>query len=285
VITVAVLLVFWSALAVFAMRRPAGPADPAWDRLSMTSGGRLVATLARPLSSTFVVRRNIERDVLPDLQPMLTATGRYGGSVEVFWSAQVLSFLASASIGSTVMFGSLHWFWRFMLGSIALIIGMLPYMSLRNTFRERIAAVSADLPDFGELLLLILPEMVVKAALTHCATHAEGPVAEEMQRLVRQLSVWSDDEQRLFTASAERLGPREAFTFLSSLYTSYIENTKLVGALAAQVETMRRVQYQRRRAEMKKMPTSMVYIFALHFMPLLFILSFLPVVVGLARGV
>jgi hypothetical protein len=29
----------------------------------------------------------------------------------------------------------------------------------------------------------------------------------------------------------------------------------------------------------------MVYIFALHFMPLLFILSFLPVVVGLARGV
>lgn len=282
-IAVAVVLVLWSALAVLALRGGSGTDTAAWASIE-AGRGRMWAGLARPLSSTALVRRNIERNVMPEVLPMLNATGRYATSLEVFWSVQTLSFLASFSLGSVVFLTTLHWFWRVVLALTAAILAVYPYMQLRSVYRERVAAVSAALPDFAELLVLVLPTMGVKAALTFCAGHSDGPVAQEMQRLVQTLSARPSNEQAVFADAAERLGAAEAHTFLSSLYTSYVENTKVVGVLAAQAEMMRRVQYQRRRAEMKRLPTKLVFVFALHFMPLLFILAFLPVVFGLARG-
>lgn len=281
-IAVGIILVLWSALAVFAPRSTTD--DPAWDGMlsSPSPITRKVASLARPLARTRFVQRNATSSTFANLGPMLSSTGMYGASAEVFWSLQVLAIAGAASIGGVLLAVDLFWFWRFVLGALAALVVAYPYQSMKVAYDTRIDRVSSTLPDFAELLVLVLPTMGVKAALSFCAARTDGPIAEEMTRLVQILAARPSDERAVFVETAARLGPREAFSFLDALYTAYVENTKVVSALTAQAESMRRVAYQRRRAQMKKLPTKLVFVFALHFMPLLFILAFLPVVITMA---
>ena len=185
------------------------------------------------------------------------------------------------------------------IAGTGILLALWPLNEVNSKAVKRGDAISDELPDFAELLVMVLPAMSVPQSLAFTAEHTSGIVSSEMRELVRTLSSRSMPEDEAFSLTAERLGTDDGRQFVDALRDAYLEGTKVVENILSQAETMRRVSFQRQRAAAKKLPmkltleqaiayidedelVKLTIMFAVHFMPLLFALAFLPVVFGLA---
>ena len=68
---------------------------------------------------------------------------------------------------------------------------------------------------------------------------------------------------------------------MTTLMNAYMDGTKALDAINAQAESMRKISYQNRRAFAKKLPTKLIIIFGIHFMPALFVVALMPLALGI----
>lgn len=281
-----VMLVFLVVIVVGALLLLRGREEPSekWDTYQEESPDglqRLLLPAARELSGTKAVRK-LGPDQVEGLQQKLRIGNAFFGDLEVFFAYQLAAVIVAAMILTLTFLPSLPGLFRIVFILLAVIIVIWPYSTATKAAGERASAIRAELPDFAELTLMVLPSMSVPQSLSFTSGRLDGPVAFEMRELVKSLSTRTIPEDEAFDLAAERLGTVEGRQFVASLKTAYIDGTKSVSVIRAQVDNLRRIQFQEARAKAKRLPITMVVAFALHFMPLLFVLVFVPVAFSLS---
>ena len=283
VLIVGAFLALVAVAAVLLGRRGSEP-GPAWDAYASTQPDGLAKLLggpARAVSGSPYLRA-LDDSALEQLRGRLRLGGAFQGDVNVYVSYQAVALLTSAALLAVSMLTGLPTFFRLVIAGLAALIAMWPYSTVRNAASKRAAVLRKTLPDFAEVLLMVLPSMSVPQAITFTASKLDGPVSLEMSELVRTLATRSMPEPQAFDLTAERLGTPEGRAFVATLKVAYIDGARAVEPIRAQVDALRQVQFQHQRGMAKKLPVTMVVNFAVHFMPMLFILAFLPVVAALA---
>lgn len=245
---------------------------------------RIFARAARPLANLPLLQDQVNSTkTYRNLEAKLRGGGAFGGSLEIFLAVQGLMIAVAVALLGTILILDLRGFWMYMAAAFSALLLVYPYATVHSTAKARAAAVTDSLPDFAELLTMVLPNTSIMTALAFTAERSEGPVAEEVRALVSSIQSRTLVEQEAFRLAADRLGTAEAQAFITTLMNAYLEGTKALEAITAQAEAMRKVAFQERRAAAKRLPTKLILIFGMHFMPALFVVAFLPLALGIGR--
>jgi pilus assembly protein TadC len=281
VIVGAVLILIVAALLILGRGEEENTEE--WDQYlddELEGMERLFSGPARRISGSKLVK-GVSPESLDVLNGRLKLGGAFGGSLNIFLAYQVTVTIIAAGLLAIAVLGGIPTFFTFVVGGLALTIVAWPQSHAKSAAKQRANDIRRYLPDFAELLLMVLPSMSVPQALGFTANKLDGPVAAEMRELVRSLTLRTMPEEQAFELTTRRLNTLEGRQFVSALKVAYLDGAKAVDPIRSQVDQLRSLQYQYQRAEAKKLPVKMVVSFAIHFMPLLFILAFLPVIFGL----
>jgi pilus assembly protein TadC len=154
---------------------------------------------------------------------------------------------------------------------------------LNKAARSSAAQAEEQLPDFAELLQMsLVTGMSVTTALEFTAAQfTDGPVVREVRWLLDTLTLRSMSTEDAYREVGVRIGSPEAVAFFNALGQAEVGGTKVVESIGRQAESLRLKAHQNRRAEIKKIPVKLVVAFALHFLPLIFVVTMLPLVSSL----
>ena len=259
-----------------------------WDSYLQTTEGVVgyLGRAARPLASTKPVQRALaSTEQYRAIQRKLRLGGAFGGNAEIYFSIQFLSAIVALASFATALLLDLGGLFKITLVLLGVVLLYWPLNEVNSKATKRAAEIAFELPDFAEMLIMVLPSMSVPQSLAFTTEHTTGIVAHEMRELVRTLSARVVSEDEAFDITAERLGTDDGRQFVDSLRDAYLEGTRVVDSVINLAESMRKVSFQNQRAVAKKLPLSLTIIFAVHFMPMLFALAFLPVVFGLTNAI
>jgi tight adherence protein C len=291
---IAVLAVL--ALAVLALaflRRTGDPRrseglEDAWQRAigaENSAVGRVLLSVSRPVSKLPYVHLPEESAQYKAIRQKLNAAdGAYTGQVEIFLSVQILhvflgsmilvALIASGVTGMALVAG----------GMMGAAIAALPWNRVWSKAKKRADAVTDGLPQFAELLLMPLSSGYgVMPALDFTAARLSGPVAEEVRLMLSVLASRARTESEAFTDCAERLGTPEAMSFFTALMQAYLDGVKVVDNLRGQATALRKSAHERTRARLKTLPNKLVFIIALHLLPMLFVVALMPTLLELGN--
>jgi hypothetical protein len=284
VIVIACIIIAAAAFSTLLSRKEDRSDAAAWGTFLASSDdvARVIGRAARPLASTATVKRTSESAAFRFLNARLRLGGAFAGSMEVFLSVQLLMIIVGSALLLTVVFQPMPGFFAVAVAGLGLIFPFWPLNEVITRAAKRGALIAEELPDFAELLTMVLPSMNVAQAITFTVEHTDGLVSREMRELVRTLSSRTMPDNEAFDLTASRLGTDDGRRFVDGLREAYLEGNRVVQNISAQAESMRRIAFQRQRAAAKKLPLRLTFIFAMHFMPMLFALAFLPVIAGLA---
>lgn len=259
-----------------------------WDGYLQSTEGVIgfLGRAARPLASTKPVQRALEStEQYRTMQRKLRLGGAFGGNAEIYFSIQFLAALVALACFATALFLDLGGLFKITFVLLGLVLLYWPLNEVNSKAAKRATEIAFELPDFAEMLIMVLPSMSVPQSLAFTTEHTTGIVAHEMRELVRTLSARVVSEDEAFNITAERLGTDDGRQFVDSLRDAYLEGTRVVDSVINLAESMRKVSFQNQRAVAKRLPLSLTIIFAVHFMPMLFALAFLPVVFGLTNSI
>jgi tight adherence protein C len=238
--------------------------------------------LARPVASTRAVQEAKRNPALRTLEERVRMSNSYGGSLEVFLSVQLVSLLLATAILLGVVGMGLTGFQRILGYLVAGAIALQPWNRVSGKAKARSIAVNEDLPIFVDLFLMPLASgLSLESALRFTVDYTDGPVATQVRWLLDTLQARTLSDEVAFRQAGQRLGTPEAAAFFTALSQAHIEGSKVVDTLHKQAEALRTQSHQLRRTRIKRIPVKMITAFALHFLPLLFIMTMVPLLVGL----
>jgi tight adherence protein C len=226
-------------------------------------------------------------DILPTrqyrfLQSRLLASGSFGSDVDVFLTAEAGAIFLGLIIIALGFFEK--GFFTFVFAALGLLIMVYPWNIVSKKAKARSHEVTMELPDFVELLAMsVSGGMGLDGALSFTADQAGGIVSDEVRNMINIIRNNPSDEEMAYKLAGERLGTPEAKALFATLLQSQLEGTRVLDNLIAQAEALRKVAFQRQRAEVKKLPNKMVIILGIHLMPLLFVVALFPLVTGLGK--
>jgi tight adherence protein C len=277
------------AVSAFQLTRPRAVADrqrrTAIDRIRSTSDAialppaerrSLTSTLAAPLARLHrrVWRRQTDHDVE-------TVLARAGASrrfnAETFMALRVVV----TGFGLFAGFALAHGVGRLLLGLVFAAGGIfLPGFLLSKAASRRAEQIDAELPHFVDQLGLVIEAgMSFDAAVTYLADVSDGPLAEEMKRVLTELRV-GESRKAAIRNFAERVGSDEAMAFANAVLASDQLGSPLSGILRAQATDLRhrRQMYAEERAQ--KAPVKMLLPMAIFILPVMFVLILAPAFLG-----
>lgn len=276
-------LLFLLAASIFAARGAGAQDRTAWAEYSKDEERTFVEKLFGPLSERFasgpIVSNALKNPAAFDaLSRDLRLGNSFGRSVEVYLSVQLVA-IVSGMLFVLLSFEASERFpqQRLILVAVGIIIAYIPYYRVKLQASRKEEQMLKYLPRYADLLVMVLGSLSVPQAIAYAAARDEGPVAEEMSALVGLLSSRALPDKEAFERAADRMGTTYGRDFVQTLSSAYLEGTTSIDSIRKQTAALRTLQYQDRRSYAKKMPVKMVGIFAIHFLPLVLILSFLPV--------
>lgn len=236
--------------------RPAGP---------RTRYQRWVRPLALRFANSFGLLRGL-MDPAKIGQQLEYAGSPHGITAHEFYGIQ----LYGAFIGFLA-----GWFW-FLIGlplrPLALvglpIVGFfLPRLWLRRRVRRRQHAVSVALPDLLDMLAVCVSAgMGFDVALALLAERGEGPLYEELDRLLRELRIGEPREQAL-RHLAERNSSEVLRGFVDALLQAEELGAPIADTLKRQAEDIRITRRHRAREMGAKAATKVALVVVLLVMP------------------
>ena len=213
---------------------------------------------------------------------LLAAGGAYGNSVEVFLSTQAFTIV----LGIVIILLTASGLLGAVLGTAGLIpvllgvllgcsVAVLPWWQVDKRAKKRTDEVNSSLPEFAELLQMPLTAgLSILAAMDFTASHSYGPVSVEAKNVIMLINTRALSPQEAFNGAGDRLGTPEAKSFFNSLGQAYVEGSKIISVIRGQAASLRKAQYQRQRTQLKKLPIKLILIFAIHFLPAMFVIIF-----------
>lgn len=263
----------------------AEPDAAAFDRARLELDGFLDAgllSLARPVAATKAVQEAKRNPAVRALEDRVRVSRLYGGSLEVFISVQVVSLLVSSGLILSIVGMGLGGIVRLVALGLSAAIAVQPWQQVNTKARKHTMEVNEDLPVFVDLFLMPLASgLSLESALRFTVDYTQGPVATQVRWLLDTMQARLLSDELAFREAGRRLGTPEAAAFFTALSQAYIEGSKVIDTLVKQAEGLRTQSHQLRRARIKRIPVKMVVAFAIHFMPLLFVMALVPLLLGL----
>jgi len=251
-------------------------------RVGSTDSGR-ASLLMRAVPSLARLHRKVwpkqtEADVATEL-------ARAGASrkltADVFMAVRVVLTVAGLALGFVVA----HGVGRVLVGLAFAAAGILfPGFFLSKAASRRAERIDSELPHFVDQLALVIEAgMSFDSALTYLAEVNEGPLAEEMQRVLTELRV-GESRRAAIRSFAVRVGSDDAMAFANAVLASDQRGSPLGSILRSQASDLRhrRQIYAEERAQ--KAPVKMLVPMAIFILPVMFVLILAPAFLG-SRGV
>lgn len=257
----------------------------AWDEFIENSDGVLkyLGKAAKPLGGSQVIKKSTQSTYqYRAITKKLELGGAFLGFLEIYLAVQAFAIVIGAILLVVASFGASSSIVKITLGLLAGIIVVYPYNFLSVKASKKAEIINFELPDFVELLVMVLPTMSVPQSLAFTADNFDSLVSSEVKELVKTLTTRKLSEEEAFNVTANRLGTDDGRQFIDILKDAYLEGTRSVESISSLAENMRKAAFQRQRATLKKLPVKLTILFAVHFMPLLMALTFLPVIYSLS---
>jgi tight adherence protein C len=248
------------------------------------------ATLTAPPSRRSLIRTrvapflaSIHRKVWPRQtdDSIATELARAGASrrftAELFMALRV----ALVTLGIVLGFLIAHGVGRILLGILFAAAGiLLPGFFLSKAAARRAEKIDMELPHFVDQLALIIEAgMGFDAAVSYLADVSDGPLGEEMRRVLTELRV-GESRRAAIRNFAVRVGSDDAMAFANAVLASDQLGSPLGGILRSQASDLRHRRQIHAEERAQKAPVKMLLPMAIFILPVMFILILGPAFLG-----
>ena len=252
------------------------------------STGDTLATTERDRKSLFVApaatflagihRRLWKRQTDHDIDVALLRAGVSRRlTAELFMAGRV----ALAAVGLFAGFTLAHGAGRILLGLVFAAAGILfPGFFLSKAATRRAERIDQELPHFVDQLALVIEAgMSFDAAVNYLAEAHDGPLAEEMRRVLTELRV-GESRRTAIRNFADRVGSDETIAFANAVLTSDQLGSPLSGILRSQASDLRHRRQTHAEERAQKAPVKMLLPMAIFILPVMFVLILAPAFLG-----
>ena len=235
-----------------------------------------VAHLAPRLAA---IHRRLWRKQTDDA--IATELARAGASrrfnAELFMALRVGVAIAGFVLGFFIA----HGIGRLLLGVAFAAAGILfPGFFLSKAASRRAEKIDMELPHFVDQLALIIEAgMSFDAAVTYLADVSEGPLGDEMRRVLTELRV-GESRRSAIRNFATRVGTDDTMAFANAVLASDQLGSPLGGILRAQATDLRHRRQTHAEERAQKAPVKMLVPMAIFILPVMFVLILGPAFLG-----
>jgi tight adherence protein C len=244
------------------------------------SGARRESVLLPRLSALLVrVHLKIWRKASPD--DITAQLYRAGASrrltAQKFMAGRVLAMFVGLLFGFSVSEGLRKLVLSLFFGFIGLY---LPAFFLKRAATSRADRIDGELPNFvDQLVIAIEAGMSFDAALSHLIEANDGPLAEEMGRILTELRI-GESRRAALRSFADRVGTESAIAFANAVLASDDLGSPLAGILRAQAADLRHRRQMHAEEQAQKAPVKMLFPIAIFILPVMFIVILAPAFLG-----
>jgi tight adherence protein C len=250
----------------------AGPADS-------TGTSTASAAFARVLELLATVHEKVWRKDSP--QAIDAQLRRAGVSsrltAEVFMAGRValtgLGFLAGLTLA--------HGAGRILLAITLAAAGIfVPNFLVSKAAARRSQRIDSELPHFvDQLAIAVEAGMSFDAALSYLLDASEGPLADEMRRVLTELRV-GEARRTAMRGLSERVGSDSVTAFANAVIASDQLGAPLGGILHSQAADLRHRRQMHAEERAQKAPVKMLIPMAIFFLPVIFVIILAPAFFG-----
>ncbi|NJM05290.1 type II secretion system F family protein [Candidatus Gracilibacteria bacterium] len=196
---------------------------------------------------------------------------------------QILGMLTGLAIGLLLTVLGIP-FGQFALILLPLGGFVYPLLWLRGKANKRQRTISVTLPDLLDMLAVCISAgMGFEIALSLLSERNQGPLYEEVARLLRELHV-GESRQQAFRHLGERNSSPELRVFIDGILQAEELGTPIAETLERQAEDIRIRRRHRARAEGAKVATKISLVIVMLSMPSIMCLILGALALTIARG-
>lgn len=212
---------------------------------------------------------------------------RLAGSPRTWTLERALAAKMVLGIGGVI--GGLQWGGGVVIGGLmtGLLVGLfgysLPDLLLWSRGRERQDLIQKELPDtMDQLTISVEAGLGFDAALARVASTGQGPLAEELQRLLGEIKVGVPRREAL-RHLLDRTEVQELRHFVLALQQAEEYGLPVARVLRIQATELRTKRRQRAEEQAMKIPVKIVFPLVLCIFPALFVVLLGPAVIRVMR--
>jgi tight adherence protein C len=167
------------------------------------------------------------------------------------------------------------------LGIVFAASGMyLPAFLLSKAAARRADRIDGELPHFvDQLAIAIEAGMSFDAALSYLVDANDGPLAEEVGRIMAELRV-GESRRSAMRNFADRVGSENAIAFTNAVLSSDQLGSPLAGILRAQAADFRHRRQMHAEERAQKAPVKMLFPIVIFILPVMFVAILAPAFLG-----
>jgi len=198
-------------------------------------------------------------------------------TAEKFMAGRVLLTFLGLLMGFSMAEGARKIVLALFFGFIGLY---MPVFFLRKAATSRADRIDAELPNFvDQLVIAIEAGMSFDAALNHLIEAHDGPLAEEMGRILTELRI-GESRREALRSFTERVGTESAIAFANAVLASDDLGSPLAGILRAQAGDLRHRRQMHAEEQAQKAPVKMLFPIAIFILPVMFVVILAPAFLG-----
>ena len=212
-----------------------------------------------------------------DITTELRRAGMMRTSAESFMAARVGLAVGALVAGFALGDGPR----RLVLGLVfALAAVYLPGFLLKKAATRRAEAIDSELPQFvDQLAITIEAGMSFDAAVTYLVEAGDGPLVEELGRVMTELRV-GESRRTALKRFAERVGSENALAFANAVLASDQLGSPLASILRSQAADLRHRRQMHAEERAQKAPVKMLLPIAIFILPVMLVVILAPVFLG-----
>jgi tight adherence protein C len=218
------------------------------------------------------------KDSPDDITAQLRRAGASRGlTVERFMAGRVVLTVLGVLAGLTLADGGR----QIVLAIVFAAAGIyLPAFLLSKAAARRAERIDGELPHFvDQLAIAIEAGMSFDAALNYLVDASEGPLAEEIGRIMTELRV-GESKRSAMRRFSDRVGSENATAFANAVLSSDQLGSPLGGILRAQAADFRHRRQMHAEERAQKAPVKMLFPIAIFILPVMFVVILAPAFLG-----
>jgi tight adherence protein C len=259
----------------------------ALDTVRSAAGGRAETTGTRATSAVFdralkVLATVHEKLWRKDSPEAIDAQLRRAGvssrlTAEMFMAARVALTVLGLLAGLTLAHGGGRILLAISFGAAGIYI---PNFLVSKRAARRSQRVDAELPHFvDQLAIAVEAGMAFDAALSYLLEASDGPLADEMRRVLTELRV-GESRRTAMRSLSERVGSDSVTAFANAVIASDQLGAPLGGILHSQAADLRHRRQMHAEERAQKAPVKMLLPMAIFFLPVIFVIILAPAFLG-----
>lgn len=243
--------------------------------LELAFADRILRPGVESIARTF--SKILPQSALKDVQAQLMMAGnpmKYNTFI-TFWA---VSAFGVGGVGILMLFAGPGSIFPARLGIFVLFVFMgysLPRMWLKGKVKAKQKAVIVALPDALDLITTCVEAgLGLDAALQRVGEKSEGPLADELQHMLRDVSMGKLRREAM-QEMGERIGVDELTNFINAIIQAEQLGVGIAQVLRVQSDALRTARRQKAERQAHEAPIKMIFPLVLFIFP-----SFLAVILG-----